>query len=138
MYPVLSGSCGNTSTVSVVPDANFPLLYCEKGLLDFDLTSAETSDEKAEIQIVELKGGRSRNIVPDEASCLLKCEDPEKTAENLELPEQVTVEIADGFLKLSVRGISTHCMSPEKGFNAVPVFWKHWDSSGKNFPMLLI
>ena len=105
--------------VSVVPDANFPLLYCEKGLLDFDLTSAETSDEKAEIQIVELKGGRSRNIVPDEASCLLKCEDPEKTAENLELPEQVTVEIADGFLKLSVRGISTHCMSPEKGFNAV-------------------
>ena len=105
--------------VSVVPDANFPLLYWEKGLLDFDLTSAETSDEKAEIQIVELKGGRSRNIVPDEASCLLKCEDPEKTAENLELPEQVTVEIADGFLKLSVRGISTHCMSPEKGFNAV-------------------
>ena len=105
--------------VSVVPDANFPLLYCEKGLLDFDLTSAETSDEKAEIQIVELKGGRSRNIVPDEASCLLKCEEPEKTAENLELPEQVTVEITDGFLKLSVRGISTHCMSPEKGFNAV-------------------
>lgn len=85
--------------VSVVPDANFPLLYCEKGLLDFDLTSAETSDEKAEIQIVELKGGRSRNIVPDEASCLLKCEDPEKTAENLELLEQVTVEIADGFLE---------------------------------------
>lgn len=50
--------------VSIVPDANFPLLYCEKGLLDFDLSSVESVDERAEIQIVELKGGRSRNIVP--------------------------------------------------------------------------
>ena len=47
--------------VSIVPDANFPLLYCEKGLLDFDLSSVESVDERAEIQIVELKGGRSRD-----------------------------------------------------------------------------
>lgn len=105
--------------VSIVPDANFPLLYCEKGLLDFDLSSVESVDERAEIQIVELKGGRSRNIVPDEASCLLKCEDPKAAVKSIALPEQVTAKITDGFLKLSVRGISTHCMSPEKGFNAV-------------------
>lgn len=105
--------------VSIVPDANFPLLYCEKGLLDFDLSSVEAVNERAEIQLVELKGGRSRNIVPDEASCLLKCENPEMAAESIEFPEQVSAEITDGFLKLSARGISTHCMSPEKGFNAV-------------------
>lgn len=69
--------------VSIVPDANFPLLYCEKGLLDFDLSSVESVDERAEIQIVELKGGRSRNIVPDEASCLLKCEDPKAAVKAL-------------------------------------------------------
>ena len=31
-------------------DANFPLLYCEKGLLDFDLSSDIAMNEKAQIQ----------------------------------------------------------------------------------------
>ena len=98
----------------------------------------ESVDERAEIQIVELKGGRSRNIVPDEASCLLKCEDPKAAVKSIALPEQVTAKITDGFLKLSVRGISTHCMSPEKGLMQFPVFWKRWDNLAKNFLMLLI
>ena len=123
----------NLPQVSIVPDANFPLLYCEKGLLDFDLSSIAYVDEKAEIQLVDLRGGRSRNIVPDEASCLLKCQDPQSIMKELILPEQVTAEIADGFVKLTAKGISTHCMSPEKGFNAVSCLLETLKQLGKKF-----
>ena len=34
-----------------------------------------------------------------------------RQVKSIALPEQVTAKITDGFLKLSVRGISTHCMS---------------------------
>lgn len=119
--------------VSIVPDANFPLLYCEKGLLDFDLSSDIAMNEKAQIQLVELKGGRSRNIVPDEAVCLLKCENPEVTAQTMVLPKQVTAKICDGFLKLTSKGISTHCMSPEKGCNAVSILLETLGQFGEEF-----
>ncbi len=104
---------------SIVPDGNFPLIYCEKGLLDFDLIWEGQPDRNAGIQLVSLKGGRSRNIVADEARCVLKCENPQAVLESLDLPEQVEGSVKEGFLTLKGTGISAHCMTPEKGFNAV-------------------
>lgn len=39
--------------------------------------------------------------------------------ESLTLPPQVTGSVKDGLLTLKSKGVSAHCMTPEKGFNAV-------------------
>ena len=88
---------------------------------------------------MELKGGRSRNIVPDEASCLLKCEDPKAAVKSIALPEQVTAKITDGFFEIVSQRDQYTLYESEKGFNAVSCLLETLGQFGeKNFLMLLI
>lgn len=91
------------------PDANFPIIYGEKGIMSIDLVSDEESD-------FTLHSGERYNVVPDLATL--------KTNQNLEQEFQKYLldngfkgEIKDRSYYLS--GISSHAMEPEKGVNAL-------------------
>lgn len=110
------------------PDADFPIIYAEKGIADFDLVqkmeSDTTKNEDVQVQVLNFQSGRRYNMVPDFAKAIL--------AVNLESTE--VIQNYDDFLKqheltgkyymesgaliLKVEGVSAHGMEPNNGKNA--------------------
>ncbi len=95
-------------TTGFSPDANFPVIYGEKGIMSIDLFSKEETS-------FSLKSGLVYNVVPDEAVCNSKVD---LKAEFLKYLEENNLkgEVKDSELKLF--GTSAHAMQPEKGENA--------------------
>lgn len=89
------------------PDANFPVIYGEKGIMSIDLISNKSND-------LEFKSGVRYNVVPDEATATLNIDLGTKFKEFLE--KNNFEGSFDNSLKLY--GSSAHAMQPEKGVNA--------------------
>ena len=119
--------------LSFVPDGSFPLISCEKGLLDFDLCSADIPDHHAPVRLVSLEGGTSRNIVPSSASCCLECKDAQTVAAQLSDLPGIAVQAEGHQVTVTAKGKSAHCMSPEKGVNAIAHLLHALAQLGKDF-----
>lgn len=78
------------------PDADFPAIYGEKGILNFELSMPL---EKS--GLLEAEGGDAGNMVP--SWC------------------RVSVPGSDGPVSYAVKGRSAHASTPEKGLNAISV-----------------
>lgn len=112
-------------TMAFSPDAEYPIINGEKGILTFSLACDFGKDKKANkgITIVSLEGGHRPNMVPDYAEAVLKgdagyVEDKlrkfiEKTGYDLKLSK------TDGTLVVSSHGVSAHGSTPHKGKNAI-------------------
>ena len=92
------------------PDANFPLIYAEKGIMSIDII-----DNNGE-NTFTLKSGDRYNLVPDVASINTKL--------SLEESFRVYCEMNNYKKKIngneySLYGKSSHAMEPEKGINAL-------------------
>ena len=120
------GQADQLPDYSIVPDGYFPLIFCEKGLIDFDLIIPFTVDESAEIKVQGLYGGSGRNVVAGKAGCLLLCppEQTEGIAAALNAFDGITAKADGGQIQVTAQGRSTHAMSPEKGVNAVSLLIK--------------
>lgn len=133
-------NAGKLPDVSIVPDGNFPVIHCEKGLLDFDLVDTSMVQEQARIKLLHINGGSGRNVVPGKSSCTIRFEKDEdikffmnrlkekKYAKIIERGNEIDVEIT---------GKSTHCMSPEKGQNAISLLIELLSELGPNFSHFL-
>ena len=120
---------------SFVPDGYFPLVNCEKGLIDFDLLYSITADSAAPVQVLSLSGGSGRNVVPNSASCTLAFNSAirEEIISRLKAQAGLLVdEMVDGCI-VKTTGVSTHAMSPEKGDNAISKLLHGLKSSGARF-----
>lgn len=106
---------------SIVPDGYFPLIYCEKGLIDFDLRQSFTDDETADIRLKELHGGSGRNVVAGKAYCTLECRTVSASLIEARLNafDGITAKHDGHMVVVTAKGKSTHAMSPEKGMNAI-------------------
>lgn len=108
-----------TPVSGFIPDADFPLIYAEKGIVRIVV---EGNLEKG--KLVSFKGGLRDNMVPDYAEAILdgnslaikncfnqylKKYDYEGNAEILENDQ----------IKLSIKGLSAHGSTPELGVNAI-------------------
>ncbi len=146
--------------VSFVPDGYFPMVNCEKGLVDFDLeyTLGSGSDNAAiidptddsapgapEAVITYLKAGLGRNMVPAEAVCEISVlpEIRGEAAEGLRASvsrteldaglqdkEALYLEETEDGFRLTAAGVSAHAMSPEKGLSALDLLIKALNGSG--------
>lgn len=103
-----------TPTIGFAPDADFPLIYGEKGIMSIDFER----DFLEEI-IVSLKSGERYNVVPEKAVALVNQNYKQKFMEYLEL-HQLNGEVkkVDNLYQLTLYGKSAHAMQPEKGINA--------------------
>ncbi|TKC15869.1 dipeptidase PepV [Robertmurraya kyonggiensis] len=105
------------------PDADFPIIYAEKGIADYDLVqTAQDFELNAPIVVESFESGRRHNMVPDYAKAVLTGEmkDLHKRFESF-LEEKGLVgklEEQDGRVTLEVEGVSAHGMEPNKGKNA--------------------
>ncbi len=111
-------------TMAFTPDADFPVIYGEKGIIVFDLTYDldELNDEK--IKILSLQGGNAPNMVPDYAEIVLEVKNIGKTESDLasfiEINDYpISLEIHDEKVKIIAKGKSAHGSTPEKGQNAI-------------------
>lgn len=109
------------------PDADFPIIYAEKGISDFDLVQLENEMKKEadiEIEVLSFQAGRRYNMVPDFAKTALAISiDPtaliHEYNEFLKLNEiKGKYYIENGELILEAEGISAHGMEPDNGKNA--------------------
>ena len=92
------------------PDADFPLIYGEKGILSYNIVGYEDSI------ITEMYAGERYNIVPSMAYFKLSINKEREFKEFLE-KKNYKGEIKDS--KYIIYGESSHAMDPDKGINAI-------------------
>jgi succinyl-diaminopimelate desuccinylase len=113
-------------TMGFAPDADFPIIYAEKGIVDLNLEQITAADnENGSIRLESLEAGRRYNMVPDLAVAELRAE----TKLLLEMEQRFQQFLTDFHVKgkainhehgitLQVEGVSAHAMEPDQGKNA--------------------
>ena len=114
----------------IVPDADFPLVQCEKGLLQLDFVKAGSGNPYSAREdacvLVSMSGGTAPNVVVDHVS--LRIAGSQKSLK--EALKSLNAKAADkgyetetsfesGDLIVSVTGKAAHAAVPERGKNAV-------------------
>lgn len=120
---------------SFVPDGYFPLVNCEKGLIDFDLIFSVRERPGAAARILSLTGGTGRNLTAASAQCQLAVCQAEREAVCARLkqvPDLAVRPIPEGFA-VEAEGVAVHAMQPEKGKNAINLLLHGLEKSGVSF-----
>jgi succinyl-diaminopimelate desuccinylase len=95
-------------TVGFSPDAEFPVIYGEKGIMSIDLISEENSE-------LIVSSGDRYNVVPDEAEAILN-QDLKEEFEQFLKSEQLQGKYEE---KIILYGKAAHAMEPKNGQNAL-------------------
>ncbi|MCH1625364.1 dipeptidase PepV [Fredinandcohnia quinoae] len=112
-------------TMGFAPDADFPIIYAEKGIVDFDFVQhsiSETNDSGLKLDF--LQAGRRYNMVPDFAEAKIQGHgDLQKIVnEYNEFLQQHSLQgrglCDEDTLLLQLEGVSAHGMEPDHGKNA--------------------
>ncbi|WP_433743832.1 dipeptidase PepV [Falsibacillus pallidus] len=112
-------------TMGFAPDADFPIIYAEKGIADYDLVWKSSDESIASFMTVKkFDSGRRYNMVPDFAKAILDVEGDHSDLiqqfddyiKKWELEGKCYVESGD--LILEVKGQSAHGMEPDLGKSA--------------------
>lgn len=114
-------------TLGFAPDADFPIIYAEKGIADFDVVqkSIEVQDSKNhKVEVISFQSGRRYNMVPDFAKAALHT--PNNQTEVLQQFNDFIKKhdikgksyVDKGEFILEIEGISAHGMEPDHGKNA--------------------
>ncbi|MCB7521510.1 dipeptidase PepV [[Clostridium] hylemonae] len=107
------------------PDAEFPVIYAEKGILFATLTKEGTLPEGIPY-IRSLSGGRRANMVPDECRAEIVLPEPDaafvrqlKAAADSAGEAEITV--SGSLITVRTAGKTAHGSTPENGVNAISV-----------------
>jgi len=107
-------------TLSFSPDANFPVINREKGMLGLVFNIGKLPEE-----ITDFNAGLRKNIVPDECTAKLS-----KAFKGEIDPIVTKTDVGDHWL-LTTKGVSAHGSLPKDGDNAI---WKMIKALYKAFP----
>lgn len=108
------------------PDADFPLIHAEKGVLNLRMEiPAETNPMNP--HVVSFDGGQRSNMVPDVASAIVDCHSETAAVEweqrlHRELKQrQLDARLVTNgsYIEITVHGVSAHGSTPQLGINAV-------------------
>ena len=99
------------------PDANFPLINTEKGIMTMTLHAPVT-----DARLVSIACGTRSNVVPGTATAILAGDWREAAAEAFDVEDEdcaIETELtADGATRVGVTGVPAHASTPNKGKNA--------------------
>lgn len=110
--------------MAFTPDAEFPVIHGEKGIIIFDLVKNIDLNEQENIIVKSIKGGNAPNMVPDYCEAVIEGEDLSIVEEKLnefikEKNYPLSMEKDGNNIKIIAKGISAHGSTPEKGENAI-------------------
>ncbi|MDR2356423.1 MAG: dipeptidase PepV [Clostridiales Family XIII bacterium] len=108
------------------PDADFPAIHGEKGILIFELAKKLGKTTAKGLELRKLGGGTAANTVADRARAVVRGGDYEalkaKVAEyRNETGRQIYAKGVGKSLEIGANGISAHGATPENGLNAISV-----------------
>lgn len=112
-------------TLGFTPDADFPAIFGEKGIMIFDLVKKidpQNTINDGGIQILSLSGGQRPNMVPDYAEAHIRGIqniDPILAAYIADKGAKIEKTVESDVIILKSYGVSAHGSTPEKGFNAI-------------------
>jgi len=98
------------------PDANFPLINTEKGIMQMTL-HAPMTDER----LVSIACGTRSNVVPGTAVAILAGDWREQAAQAFDVQDEacaLEAELTGENTRVAVTGVPAHASTPEKGKNA--------------------
>ena len=101
------------------PDAEFPIIYGEKGILSFDILGSIDNEE-----ILSIKAGERYNIVCDLAKLTVKNLNPSYLEEFVK-ETKCNASVVDGAYEFY--GLAAHAMQPHLGDNAIVWMFKFID-----------
>lgn len=114
-------------TIGFAPDADFPIIYAEKGISDFDIVQkyTEAASDSGEVKILRFSSGRRYNMVPDFAQAVLEVKEGAQTEVIQRYQNYLKLEnipgrylVDNGDLVLELEGVSAHGLEPNNGINA--------------------
>jgi succinyl-diaminopimelate desuccinylase len=106
------------------PDAEYPMIFGEKGITIFNLVKELNTKPSNGINIKYIKGGLAANMVPDHAEALVESKDAAIIAKNLEAFSKETnfdlkAHVNGNTVVINSVGIASHGSFPERGKNAI-------------------
>lgn len=108
---------------TLVPDGLFPMIYAEKGIVDYSLKKTIDCNY---LSIVNFTGGNAINSVADECSILLKGDPKVNDSVMTNLKEHkversfnLKYESSKNEVLIKVNGKSAHASEPQRGSNAI-------------------
>jgi len=115
--------------IGFAPDAVFPVIHGEKGILTFELAKKINKSISKGLELRSFKGGSAANMVADFARVVVRDEKVKtyeeiknKAAKYRELTQhKLNVKGVGKSLEITARGISSHGSRPEDGCNAISV-----------------
>ena len=102
--------------VGFSPDAEFPLINTEKGIMQMKL-DAPMTDER----LISIACGTRPNVVPGTAVAVVAGDWRGQAADAFDVEDEdcaIETELVDGNTKLTVTGVPAHASTPEQGKNA--------------------
>ncbi|MDR1247028.1 MAG: dipeptidase PepV [Clostridiales Family XIII bacterium] len=108
------------------PDADFPAIHGEKGILIFELAKKLGKTTAKGLSLRKLSGGAAANMVADFARAVVRGDSYEEVKTKVaayrnETGRQIHTKGIGKSLEISVNGVSAHGATPEKGLNAISI-----------------
>lgn len=130
-----------TPVAGFTPDAQYPIIYAEKGIIGFNAVKKFNDKGNGKIKIDYITGGIASNVVPAlcEAKLILDSDQTKKDIMNKlakftnENQYDITYEDHGDYLILKSKGVSVHGSVPQLGKNAIMqllIFLSKLDISG--------
>lgn len=112
-------------TMGFAPDADFPIIFAEKGISDFDIVQRiYEREDNSGTTVLSFQAGRRYNMVPDFAKVALHTNQEEthiiQEFQTFLNEQQLNGKylVDNGELILELEGVSVHGMEPDLGKNA--------------------
>lgn len=111
-------------TLGFAPDADFPIINAEKGIIDAKIKLDLPSLSDKECQLLSFESGRRFNMVPDYAKATVQLvEQTNKLKEAFDdflqsEAVQGKMDMANSTITFTIEGVSAHAMEPNNGKNA--------------------
>lgn len=115
-------------TLGFAPDADFPIIFAEKGIADFDLIQKDVyknqNSSELKTELLRFESGRRYNMVPDfaRAAILVNAENTNFFQKYGDFLKKHALKgkyhVDNGELILELEGVSAHGMEPNHGKNA--------------------
>lgn len=111
------------------PDAMYPLIHAEKGLMSFNLVKDINTCGNEEISINYIRGGHRVNMVPDYCEAGISSKEKDVIIHALEKFKlkndfNITAHIKSDMVIIKSIGVSAHGSTPENGVNAIMQLFK--------------
>ncbi len=115
-----------TPDFGFTPDADFPLVQAEMGILVFDLVKKFKKTQKKGIVLKSLKGGQAYNMVADKCSAVISADNTSVIKEKAEefknrTGYDISCKQRGRSLEILTEGVPAHGARPDSGLNAISV-----------------